>query len=132
MLSMLQEFSRNVDTISLAPPHKPHSGESLSKLKTQIEEPLTVGSVCCSKRRSMFSMYRFYSSLSLTSLQIFDGEYQHGNKPISQSGSSRLRDFAQWAIDRPEKAIVVTGISISCMSISLFLSSYLGLVYDGV
>lgn len=64
----------------------------------------------------------------MPSLQIFDGEYQHGNKPISQSGSGRLRGFAQWAIDRPEKFIVVTGISIVYVS----LSRSLGVAYDGV
>lgn len=49
---------------------------------------------------------------ALDSSACFDALANAGNKTLSFSGYARLRDFARWALERPERTIVVAGHSL--------------------
>ena len=51
-------------------------------------------------------------AFDLDAAKAFDASANHGNKSLGTPGYARLRDFAQWAADRPESTIIVGGHSL--------------------
>mmetsp|Transcript_2773 Transcript_2773/g.8168 ORF Transcript_2773/g.8168 Transcript_2773/m.8168 type:complete len:186 (+) Transcript_2773:2-559(+) len=82
--SMLQEMSRNVDTLSIAAAH--------------TVPPLS------SVNGERFSVPDFKHCTS--------ARFNTGNKAVTAVGRKRMRDFAAWCCARPEDTIVVVGHSL--------------------
>lgn len=83
LLSAGQEISRNVDAISLA------------------------------DDKGIPDLHSFEKQLSgFNALERIDSSYNDGNKPVFGNGLTRLQAFSDWAMQRPEKTIIIGGHSL--------------------
>jgi len=93
---------------------------SLSDRLAKSREPVHLHSSCQEISRNFDTLSltpsacapKFGSDLALEISPNFDAACNRGNKSLSFGGYDRLLDFAQWAADRPEPTIIITGHSL--------------------
>lgn len=90
LLSSLQEISRNVDTQSVASPKEVPDlpfNRVINKLDLDKDEEFSID-------------------------EVFNTEYNFGNKTLSNNGMKRMRAFNEWMFFRKEETIIVGGHSL--------------------